>query len=215
MEEIVFNKNLTKFELLQHNILIENPNLIEDGAILENSIIIKGNTQVEAEARVGSFSILNNATIKSNAQIQSSQIENSIIGKNSTVGPFARIRQNCVVGQNNRIGNFVELKNATTGNGCKMAHLAYVGDAVMGNNCNIGCGVVFCNYNGKIKQQCTLGNNVFVGSNVNLIAPVKIGNNAYIAAGSTINKNVEDDCFAIARHRQETKTDFKNPYVEN
>ena len=122
---------------------------------------------------------------------------------------------NSVVGENNRVGNFVEIKNSKTQKDCKMAHLSYIGDAEMGENCNIGCGVVFCNYNGKIKQKSVLGNNVFVGSNVNLIAPVQLGDNSYIAAGSTIYQNVENGEFAIARARQTNKQNFKNPYVED
>ena len=112
------------------------------------------------------------------------------------------------------MGNFVEVKNAIVGDGSKMAHLAYIGDTEIGKNCNIGCGVVFCNYNGKIKQKSYLGDNVFVGSNANIIAPVTISDNAYIAAGSTINKDVGKGDLAIARVRQENKKNFKNPYLD-
>ncbi|MCQ2555910.1 MAG: bifunctional UDP-N-acetylglucosamine diphosphorylase/glucosamine-1-phosphate N-acetyltransferase GlmU, partial [Clostridia bacterium] len=107
------------------------------------------------------------------------------------------------------MGNFIEIKKSTLGRKSKMAHLAYMGDAVVGENCNIGCGVVFCNYNGKTKQKCILGNNVFVGSNANLIAPVNIGDNVYIAGGSTINEDIKTGEFSIARARQTTKTNFK------
>ena len=126
----------------------------------------------------------------------------------------ANIHDNAIVGENCRIGNFVEIKNSVIGANTKMAHLAYIGDAQIGKNCNISCGVIFCNYNGKSKQRSYDGDNVFVGSNANLIAPVVISDNAYIAAGSTINKDVENGDLAIARARQENKKNFKNPYID-
>ena len=212
MKNLFYTKNTTKSALKSANIIIENSE-IADGVELEQSIIII-NSKIKSGAKIKSFSIIKDSEIDENVEILSSQIENSLIGKNSHIGPFAHIRLNSVVGENNRIGNFVELKNAKTKKDCKMAHLTYVGDAEMGENCNIGCGVVFCNYNGKIKQKSILGNNVFVGSNVNLIAPVTLGDNAYIAAGSTIYQNVETNEFAIARSRQTNKQNFKNPYIE-
>lgn len=212
MDKIIYSENTPKAELKKLNIVIENSS-IADGVEIEPNVSIV-NSKIEDGAKIGSFCVLKECVIESGAEILSSRIENSRIGKFSHVGPFAHIRQNSVVGENNRIGNFVELKNAKTQKDCKMAHLTYVGDAEMGENCNIGCGVVFCNYNGKIKQKSILGNNVFVGSNVNLVAPVLIGDDAYIAAGSTICQNVETGQFAIARSRQTNKDNFKNPYID-
>jgi bifunctional UDP-N-acetylglucosamine pyrophosphorylase/glucosamine-1-phosphate N-acetyltransferase len=104
-----------------------------------------------------------------------------------------------------RVGNFVEIKNSTIKQNTKISHLTYIGDATIGSNCNIGCGVVFCNYDGKNKHKTIIGDNVFVGSNVNLIAPITIDNNCFIAAGSTVTKSVSNDTFVIARAKQENK----------
>ncbi len=212
MEILIYNEKTTKSALKRMNIVIEN-STIAAGVVLEPNVAIINST-IALGTRVCSFCVIKESEIAENVIILSSQIENSFIGKNSHVGPFAHIRMNSCVGEGNRIGNFVELKNAKTKKGCKIAHLTYVGDAELGENCNIGCGVVFCNYNGKIKQKSYLGNNVFVGSNVNLIAPVTLKDNAYIAAGSTIYQDVEENEFAIARSRQTNKQGFKNPYLD-
>lgn len=129
----------------------------------------------------------------------------SYIGKGSKIGPFTNLRAGSRIGQNCRIGNFVEVKNSTIGDNTKVSHMTYVGDAVIGKNCNIGAGVVFCNFDGKTKHETKIGDNVFVGSNVNLVAPLKIDSNAFIAAGSTITQNVQSGDLAIARARQENR----------
>ncbi len=213
MNYVIYSKNIEKTELFKRNIYIGERAIIGENVIIENSVCLEGDCIIGDNCKIASFSVLNNAILGSGVTVQSSKIDNSFIGENSTVGPFAHIRLNSKIGKNNRIGNFVEIKNSETGDYCKIAHLSYVGDAKLGKNCNIGCGVVFCNYNGEIKQHCTLGENVFVGSNVNLIAPLIIEDNAYIAAGSTINKNISKDEFSIARARQENKKNFKNPYL--
>lgn len=214
MNEIIFNKNISKSELLSKNIVIDDEAEIEDGVIICSNVIIYGKSKIMAGCRLEGFSTIICSQLNENVVVMSSRIENSCVGANSSVGPFAHLRGNANLGKNNRIGNFVEIKNSTTGDGVKIAHLTYVGDASIGNNCNIGCGVVFCNYNGKIKQKSIIGNNVFIGSNVNLIAPLKIGDEAFIAAGSTINKDVGDNQFAIAREKQTNKENFKNPYID-
>lgn len=110
-----------------------------------------------------------------------------------------------IIGKGVRIGNFVEIKNSQIGNGSKIAHHAYIGDTQMGRNVNIGAGVIVCNFDGRQKHQTIIGDNVFVGSNVNLIAPIKLEDNSFIAAGSTINKDVPSGMLGIARARQENK----------
>lgn len=129
------------------------------------------------------------------------------------IGPFAHLRTGSKIGDNVRVGNFCEIKNSEIGSNSKISHLAYVGDAVVGKNCNIGCGVIFVNYNGKIKQKTFVGDNVFVGSNVNLIAPLNIGNSAYICAGTTVDKSVEANDFVIGRVRQEVKKGKSSKYI--
>lgn len=215
MEYIVYTNKLNKTDLSPLNIVIEQNVKIGKNVKLQPNVCLLGCTEIGDNAEINVNTVILNSKIGEGVKVLSSHIEDCAVGDNSTVGPFAHLRNNSLVGKNSRIGNFVEIKNSTLGEGCKVAHLTYIGDATLGKNCNIGCGVVFCNYNGKIKQRCTLGDNVFVGSNVNLIAPVNLGDNTFIAAGSTINKDVEKSEFAIARARQENKKNFKNPYLGN
>ena len=142
--------------------------------------------------------------IEEGASVTCSHLYHSKVGKNTTVGPFARLRD-ADIRDNCRIGDFVEIKNSQLNNGVKCAHLAYVGDAKVGDNTNIGCGSVFCNYDGKLKHHTEVGKNVFIGANVNLVAPLSIGDNTYIAAGTTVTKDVTDNGFVIGRVRQEIK----------
>jgi bifunctional N-acetylglucosamine-1-phosphate-uridyltransferase/glucosamine-1-phosphate-acetyltransferase GlmU-like protein len=183
---------------------------IARGALIEPNTHLIGNTTVAEGTRILSGSRITNSQIGKHVTVNNSQIADSTVGDNTNIGPFANIRANNTIGKNCRITNFVELKNSTVGDKTKIAHMSYVGDAQVGKNCNIGCGVIFCNYNGKIKQTCTLGNNVFVGSNSNLIAPLNIGDNAYIAAGSTINADIPKNALGIARARQAIKEDWNS-----
>lgn len=191
--------------------------LIGDCKIGENVEIYRGtiikNSSIGDGCVLKGSSIIENSTISANVEIFSSNIFDSEIDSETKVGPFAHIRNNSKIGKNCRVGNFVEIKNSIIGNETKMAHLTYVGDAEIGENCNVGCGVIFCNYNGEIKQKSIVGNKVFIGSNTNIIAPVNIGDEVYIAAGSTINKNLQKAEFAIARSRQSSREDFDNPYL--
>lgn len=212
MNYLQYNENITKEELLKYNIVISDTAKISAGVKLSFGVCILGDSIIEDNCEISGNTVIDNSTISRGVKILSSMVTDSRINEGSTVGPFANIRNETVIGKNCRIGNFVEIKKSVVGDQSKIAHLTYVGDAEIGNDCNIGCGVVFCNYNGEIKQKSHLGNGVFVGSNVNIIAPVTIGDNAYIAAGSTINKDIENDEFAIARERQINKKNFNNPY---
>ena len=195
-------------------ILISNTAIVGKNVKIGHNVCILGDSVIEDNVEISSNTVIENSKIGDGTIILSSFVNDSEIESNSSIGPFAHIRGNSKIGKNCRVGNFVEVKNAIVGDGSKMAHLAYIGDTEIGKNCNIGCGVVFCNYNGKIKQKSYLGDNVFVGSNANIIAPVTISDNAYIAAGSTINKDVGKGDLAIARVRQENKKNFKNPYLD-
>ena len=145
-------------------------------------------------------SVENNVTIKANCHL-----EGCHISKNAQIGPFARLRPGAEIGGNARIGNFVEIKAAQVDQGAKIGHLAYVGDAHIGEETNIGAGVIFCNYDGVSKHKSTIGRNAFIGSNTALVSPVNVGDNAMIGSGSVITKNVPADDLAIARSRQENK----------
>jgi bifunctional UDP-N-acetylglucosamine pyrophosphorylase/glucosamine-1-phosphate N-acetyltransferase len=159
-------------------------------------------------------SFIQNSTIQSNTTIDSSHILDSVVGSHTNVGPHAHLRGHCVIGNHCRIGNYVEMKKTIFGDYSKSAHLTYLGDAVVGKHVNIGCGVVTVNYDGKNKYLTTIKDGAFIGSNANLVAPVTIGENALVAAGSTITKDVEDQAMGIARAHQVNKPSKGQSYKE-
>ncbi len=141
--------------------------------------------------------------IGNNVKILSfSYIEKTKIGNNVTIGPFARLRPDTVLEDNSKIGNFVEIKKSRIGKNSKVNHLSYIGDSVLGKNVNVGAGTITCNYDGKNKYSTKILDNAFIGSNSSLVAPVKIGKNTVIGAGSTITKDVKDNTLALSRISQ-------------
>jgi len=183
---------------------------IERGVIIEPNVYIRGETVIGKNARITMGSKITDSNIGEGCVIKSSRVMASVVGDGTTIGPYANLREGNKVGKNCRISNFVELKKSVLGDGTKVAHMSYVGDATLGKNCNIGCGVVFANYNGKVKSKCTLGDRVFVGSNSNLVAPLNLADDAYVAAGSTITKDVPKNALAIARTMQTIKENYWN-----
>lgn len=170
--------------------------IVYPGNVIEGSTIIKEGCTLYPNSRI------ENSIIDSGVIIQNSVILDSEIGKNTTVGPFAYIRPNSNIGKNARIGDFVEIKKSTIGDNTKVSHLTYIGDAEVGTGCNFGCGTVVVNYDGKEKHKTIIGDDVFIGCNTNLISPVEVKSNSYVAAGSTITKEVPKGALAIARARQ-------------
>ena len=168
------------------------PNVfIENGSRIEKNVIIRSGCR------------LNKAVIEENVEIKdNSLIEDSFVGAFSSVGPMAHLRPGSHLAGENKIGNFVELKKATMGKGSKASHLTYLGDSELGENVNIGCGTITCNYDGFNKYKTIIGNNVFVGSDTQFVAPVTVGDNVLIAAGSTITKDINTNDLAIARTQQ-------------
>lgn len=183
---------------------------VEIGAdtVIEPNVMIKGNTVIGKGVTIGFCSEIINSKIEDNATIKHSVITDSTIGSGTNVGPFAYVRPNCVVGKNVKIGDFVEIKNSNIDDGTKLAHLTYVGDADVGKNINFGCGTVVVNYDGKNKHRTVIEDNAFIGCNTNLVSPVKVGRNAFTAAGSTITEDVPENSLAIARERQSVKEDW-------
>jgi bifunctional UDP-N-acetylglucosamine pyrophosphorylase/glucosamine-1-phosphate N-acetyltransferase len=151
--------------------------------------------------------------VRKGSIINNSQSENAVIGQNCVVGPFARLRPGTILSNGVKIGNFVEIKNAKVGENTKINHLAYVGDADVGKNCNVGCGAIFVNYNGKNKNKTIVGDDCFIGSNCNIIAPVRIDSSSYICAGTTVTDNVKTDDFVIGRARQMVKENRAHCYL--
>lgn len=164
--------------------------------------VIEGNTVIGENVMLYPNSRINNSNIGNNVEVQSSVILDSSIGNNTTVGPFAYVRPESIIGSHVRIGDFVEIKKSVIGDNTKVSHLTYVGDAEVGENCNFGCGTVTVNYDGKNKNKTIIGNNSFIGCNTNLISPVKVEDNTYIAAGSTITNDVKSGELAVARAKQ-------------
>ncbi|HEY5587061.1 MAG TPA: DapH/DapD/GlmU-related protein [Ruminiclostridium sp.] len=179
----------------------------EDTTILPNTII-EGNTAIGDECIIGPNSRISNCNVGNNVEIAYSVAIDSSVGDETHVGPFAYLRPGSIVGSKVKIGDFVEIKKSIIGDRTKISHLTYVGDAEIGKNVNIGCGVVVVNYDGKHKNKTIVGDNSFIGCNTNLISPVVIHNDAYIAAGSTITEDVPENALAIARERQVIKPDW-------
>ena len=168
-------------------------NVIQVGTIIKENCILYPNSRIE------------DSFIDKSVVIQSSTILSSKIGENTTVGPFAYVRPESVIGKSARIGDFVEIKKSIIGDETKVSHLTYIGDAEVGSKCNFGCGTVVVNYDGESKHKTLIDDNVFIGCNTNLVAPVKINANTYIAAGSTITDEVPEGSLAIARAKQVNK----------
>ncbi len=182
---------------------------IGEGTVIEPFVYLRKGTKIGKNAYIGFGSDISNSQIGDNVQIKHSVITDSKVGEGTTVGPFAYIRPNCNVGQNVKVGDFVELKNSNIDNGTKISHLTYVGDSDVGKNINFGCGTVTVNYDGEKKFRTVIEDNAFIGCNTNLVAPVKVGKGAFIAAGSTITEDIPNQNFAIARSRQTNKDNWK------
>ena len=179
--------------------------------VLYPGTIIEGKTVIGEDCVIGPNTRITNCVIGDKNEIISSVLVDSTVGNNTSVGPFAYMRPNSKVGDKVKIGDFVEIKNATIDNGTKVAHLTYVGDADVGKNVNFGCGTVVVNYDGKNKHRTTIGDDVFIGCNTNLVSPVKVNDGAFTAAGSTITDEVPENALAIARAKQVNKTGWVKP----
>ena len=193
---------------------------IEGNVEIGDNVTIYENNRIEGDTKIGNNVVILpgnfivDTQIGDNSVVNKSQTENTKIGKNCNIGPYARLRPNTVIGDGAKIGNFVEIKNSNIGKRTKISHLAYVGDADIGEDCNIGCGAIFVNYNGRTKNRTVVGNNSFIGSNCNIIAPVEIKDNTYICAGTTVTDNVNSDDFVIGRVRQQVKEGRAHMYLK-
>lgn len=181
---------------------------IGSDTIVEAGVILKGKTIIGEDCFIGAHSEINNCQIGDRVRVVSSNLEDSKMANDSNIGPYSHLRPNSTIGERVHLGNFVEMKNAVIDEDSKVGHLTYVGDADLGKNINVGCGTIFVNYDGKNKHRATVGDNVFIGCNANLVAPVSVEKNTYIAAGSTITSDVPEGSLAIARARQENKADY-------
>ena len=179
--------------------------VIGPGTTLLPGVILRGPAVIGSGCEIGPNALIDSSRIGDGSVVNASQVYSSVLGKNVHVGPFAHIRPNCRLGDGCKAGAYVEIKNATFGQGTKMSHLTYVGDTDVGSRVNFGCGTITSNYDGFRKYRSSIGDDVFIGCNTNLISPVSLGDGAYVAAGTTVTKDVAAGSLAIGRVRQEEK----------
>ena len=185
-----------------------------NNVVIHENVVIKGDSEIGDNVEIMGCTYIIDSKIGKNSKIAASFIEQSDVGESNNVGPFSRLRPNSKTGKNVRIGNFVEIKNSNLGDGCKVAHLAYVGDADVGKNVNIGCGVIFVNYDGRQKHRIRVCDNAFIGSNCNLIAPLTIAEKSYICAGTTVTESTDKEDFVIGRSRPTIKPGRGGKYLK-
>jgi bifunctional UDP-N-acetylglucosamine pyrophosphorylase/glucosamine-1-phosphate N-acetyltransferase len=179
---------------------------IAPDTLIEPFVQLLGRTRIGGGCRIRSFAVIDNCTLGYGVLVrQSCVLEESAVADGAQIGPFAHLRPGSEIGENAHVGNFVETKKARLGKGAKANHLTYLGDAEIGEGANIGAGTITCNYDGVNKHRTRIGKGAFVGSDTTLVAPVSVGDGAYIGAGSCITKDVPADALAVGRGRQITK----------
>ena len=188
--------------------------VIAPGAKILAGTILRGSTVIGAGCVIGPNSLIEDSTIDADTTVNASQIYSSHIGEHNNIGPFTHVRVNTVTDYGVHLGAYVETKNSNFARGNTVSHLTYIGDSDVGKYCNFGCGTVTCNYDGKDKFRTQIGDYCFIGCNTNLVAPVKVGDGAYTAAGSTITKDVPAQALGIARERQNNLEGWAQPKME-
>ena len=176
---------------------------------IDINVILEGNVELGDNVSIGPNCVIKNTKIGSNTKIEAfSHIDSATVGENCTIGPYARLREGSQIKAAAKVGNFVETKNSILGEGAKANHFTYLGDTEVGKDTNIGAGTITCNYDGKEKHKTIIGSESFVGSNTSIVAPVTVGSNATIAAGSVITKDVPDNALGVGRSKQENKENW-------
>ncbi len=184
----------------------------KDDCVIDVNVVFEGDNDLGKNVLISPNCIIKASKIGDNTHIlANSIIENAVIGSNTSIGPFARIRPETKIGNHSKIGNFVEVKKSSIENNSKVSHLSYIGDSKIGNDVNVGAGVITCNYDGINKFKTEIKDGAFVGSNSQLVAPVTIGKNATIGAGSTITQNTPDGQLTLSRNKQSTISKWKRP----
>ncbi|MHA3893179.1 bifunctional UDP-N-acetylglucosamine diphosphorylase/glucosamine-1-phosphate N-acetyltransferase GlmU [Acinetobacter sp. GXMZU3951] len=179
---------------------------------IDINVIIEGDCEFGDNVEIGAGCVIKNTTIAAGTKVQPySLFDQAIVGEDTQIGPFARLRPGAKLANEVHIGNFVEVKNSSVGLGSKANHFTYLGDAEIGAGSNIGAGTITCNYDGANKFKTIIGDAAFIGSNSSLVAPVRIGNGATVGAGSVITRDVEDHCLAVERSQQTVKENFQRP----
>ena len=198
-----------------NSITIDDTVELEPDVIIEPQTHLRGNTVIKAGSRIGPGSLIEDSQLGENVTVQYSVVKSSIVQAGCQIGPFTHLRGQVQVGAGCRVGNFVELKNTQLGDRTNVAHLSYLGDTTAGTKVNIGAGTITANYDGVKKHRTKIGDRTKTGANSVLVAPVTLGNDVYIAAGSTVTEDVSDDALVIARARQVVKPGWRNKSAEN
>ena len=213
-------QNKQAYKLLLEGVMIYDPARFDLRGTLEHgkdveidvNVIIEGSVKLGDRVKIGAGCVLKNVVIGNDVEIKPySVLEDSVVGEKAAIGPFSRLRPGAELAAETHVGNFVEIKKSTVGKGSKVNHLTYVGDSEIGSNCNIGAGVITCNYDGANKFKTIIGDNVFVGSDTQLVAPVKVANGATIGAGTTITRDVGENELVITRVPQRHIQDWQRP----
>lgn len=197
------------------SITIDDTVELQADVIIEPQTHLRGNTVIQTGSRIGPGSLIENSQLGENVTVQYSVVMDSIVNSGTRVGPYAHLRGHVEVGALCRVGNFVELKNTKLGDRTNVAHLSYLGDTTAGNSVNIGAGTITGNYDGEKKHPTKIGSRTKTGSNSVLVAPLTLGDDVYVAAGSTVTDDVPDDCMVIARARQVVKPGWRKKKSQN
>ncbi len=211
IEELIKEQELARLEIIFKHVqagvrfidltvaYIDDNVKIGSGTVIYPGVFLEGNTEIGQNCLIGQNTRIKDSKIGNEVQIQSSVILESVVGDMTTIGPFAYLRPGANLGKKVKIGDFVEVKKSTIGDGSKASHLAYIGDAEVGKDVNISCGVIFANYDGVNKFKTVVKDGAFIGSNCNLVAPVTIQEDGYVAAGTTVVKDVPKDTLCVGR----------------
>lgn len=219
-EEMLIKRKNINLAHMDNGVIIMDPEntyispgtIIGKGTVVYPNNYIEGVTKIGENCEIGPNNRITDAVIGDDVNIQYSVVTKSEVGSETNVGPFAYIRPGSKIGKHAKIGDFVEIKNSNLGDNTKVSHLTYIGDSDVGSNINFGCGTVTVNYDGKRKFRTVIEDDVFIGCNANLVAPVTIKKGSYVAAGSTITDDVPEKALAIARSRQINKDEWIRPY---
>lgn len=195
---------------LSHEVSIDEGSVIGPNTFLTGKTHIGKNCVIESGCTIKDSDIDQGSLIKANTYLEGAQI-----GRECAIGPMARLREGSIIGDNCKLGNFVETKKVVFQKGSKASHLSYIGDAQIGEGTNLGCGFITCNYDGKNKHKTIIGNDSFIGSDTQVVAPITIGDECFVASGSTITENMPDKSFAIARQKQVTKKNYAKHFLKS
>lgn len=220
--EDIYRRSIAKKLMLENGVILRDPRHVSietleigSGSIIHGNVTIDEKTKIGCNVIIEQGAIIKNSEIKDYAHIKAySYLDGAIVHQRASIGPFAHLRPGADIGEESKIGNFVEIKKSKLDKGVKVSHLSYVGDAFIGEEVNIGCGFITCNYDGANKHITKIGKGSFIGSDSQTIAPVEIGENCFVASGTTVTHSMADGDFAISRSKQVTKQAMAHRFIK-